>query len=173
MGVRPGRRTTLTHRMTPVSNGTRAVDELAMMLRPLGLGISRRLPEIIVGIALLVALLAAFALAGAAVDDSKIAKNPATAEAKVLEGSTFARTLVQFTVANGETVIPENGVFYPRGVEAGTNIAVEYDVTKPELVRVAGRTALSGLPTMSLGVLGTWVVLGPLAFWLHRRRNRR
>lgn len=156
-----------------MSNGTRAVDDLAMIMRPVGQRISRQLPEIIVGVAVLVTLLAAFALAGAAVDDWKIAKNPGTAEAKVLEGSTFARTLVQFTVARGETVIPENGVFYPRGIEAGTTVAVEYDTSKPELVRVAGRTALSGLPTMSLGVLGTWVVLGPIALWLHRRRRNR
>ncbi|MBW0117370.1 hypothetical protein I4J48_19205 [Pseudonocardia sp. KRD-169] len=121
---------------------------------------------------MLVTVLAGLALIGSAVDDAAIDRNRATAQADVLEGSTFFRTLVRFTVANGQSVVPENGVFHPRGLSAGERVAVEYDVTEPELVRVAGRSTVDGIVPTVLGVVGTWVVLGPLAFWLRRRRSR-
>lgn len=156
--------------MTTGTTRTRAVDELASLVRPLGRFVATRLPEIVAGIAALVTVLAALALAGAALDDRRISDNRAVAEAEVLEGSTFARTLVRFTVANGEAVVPEHGVFYPRGLEVGESVAVEYDVTDPELVRVAGRSAVDGVLPLALGVAGVWAVLGPLALWLRRRR---
>jgi hypothetical protein len=154
----------------PGQTDTRAVDELAALVRPAARWIARRLPEIVATVAVLVTVLAAFVVAGAALDDRAIAANPAVAEAEVLRGSSFSRTLVRFTVANGEAVVPEHGVFYPRGLQEGERVAVEYDVTKPDLVRVAGRSALDGTVPLLLGVLGTWAVLGPLAVWLRRRR---
>jgi hypothetical protein len=154
--------------VTTGTTRTRAVDELASLVRPLGRFVATRLPEIVAGIAVLVTVLAALALAGAALDDRTISDNRAVAE--VLEGSTFARTLVRFTVANGEAVVPEHGVFYPRGLEVGESVAVEYDVTDPELVRVAGRSAVDGVLPLTLGVAVVWAVLGPLALWLRRRR---
>lgn len=158
--------------MTPGSSGeTRAIDELASLLRPVGRGFSRRLPEIVIGLAVLVTVLAAFALVGAVLDDRAIAANPATAEAEVLDGSTFTRTLVRFTVANGEIRVPEHGVSYPRGLRPGTPVAVEYDVTDPDVVRVAGRSALGSALPLLLCVVGTWVVLGPLALGIRRRRR--
>ena len=149
---------------------TRAADELASLLRPVGRAIVRRLPEIVAGIAVLVTVLAVLALAGAAVDDRAIAANPAVSEAEVLEGSTFARTLVRFTVASGEAVVPEGGVFYPRGLQVGESVAVEYDVTNPDLVRVAGRSAVDGVLPLLAGVAVVWAALLPLALWLRRRR---
>jgi hypothetical protein len=74
-------------------------------------------------------------------------------------------------VANGEAVVPERGVFYPRGLEVGESVAVQYDVTDPELVRVAGRSALDGVLPLLLGVVVVWALLGPLALWLRRRRG--
>jgi hypothetical protein len=150
--------------------GTRAVDDLAALVRPAARGIARRLPEIVAGLAVVVTVLALLALVGAALDDRAIGANPAVAQAEVLRGSTFSRTLVRFTVANGEAVVPEHGVFYPRGLQEGDTIAVEYDVTEPELVRVAGRSALDGVVPLGLGVVVMWAVLGPLAVWLRRRR---
>jgi hypothetical protein len=149
---------------------TRAVDELASLLRPVRAALARRAAEIVLGLAVLITVLAVFAVAGAAVDDRSIAANPATAQAEVLEGSSFARTLVRFTVANGEVWVPERGVFYPRGLQPGDTVAVEYDVTDPEMVRVAGRDAWSSAGPLVLGVLGSWVLLGPLALWIRRRR---
>ncbi|MFC4942579.1 DUF3592 domain-containing protein [Pseudonocardia sp. GCM10023141] len=154
-----------------MSTGTRAIDELAVLVRPPAAAIKRTLPEILVGLAVLVTALAVFALAGAVVDDVTISGNRAEAPAQVLDGSTFARTLVQFTLPDGETRVPELGVFYPRGLEPGQVITVEYDAADPDIVRVAGRSALEGVLPLGLGVLGTWVVLGPLALWLRRRRS--
>jgi hypothetical protein len=154
----------------PGRSDTRAVDELAALVRPAVRGIARRLPEIVAGLAVLVTVLAAFAFVGAVLDDRAIAANPAVAEAEVLRGSSFSRTLVRFTVANGEAVVPEHGVFYPWGLQEGEQVAVEYDVTEPDLVRVAGRSALDGAMPLLLGVLGAWAVLWPLAVWLRRRR---
>jgi hypothetical protein len=149
---------------------TRAVDELASLLQPIGRAVSRRRAEIVAAIAVLVTVLAALALVGAAIDDRAISGNPAVAEAEVLEGSTFVRTLVRFTVANGEAVVPEGGVFYPRGLQVGESVAVEYDVTNPDLVRVYGRSALDGVLPLAGGVAVVWAVLLPLALWLRRRR---
>jgi hypothetical protein len=150
---------------------TRAIDELASLLRPVGVVLSRRLAEIVLGLAVLITVLSVFAIAGAAVDDRAIAANPATAQADVLEGSSFTRTLVRFTVANGEVWVPERGVFYPRGLRVGSTIAVEYDVTDPDLVRVAGRSALGSMVPLLLSTLVGWLVLGPLALWIRRRRS--
>jgi hypothetical protein len=156
--------------VTTGTQGTRAVDELASLVRPIGQFIARRASEIVTVVAVLVTALGVIALVGAAVDDRAIADNRAVAQAEVLEGSTFVRTLVRFTVANGEAVVPERGVFYPRGLEPGDSVAVEYDVTNPDLVRVAGRSALDGVLPLTLGLVMVWGALGPLAIWLRRRR---
>ncbi len=151
----------------------RARDELAAAVAP-AVGHVRRLgPELVLGLAVLVTVLAGLALIGSARDDAAIDRNRATAEAEVLEGSTFFRTIVRFTEANGQAVVPERGVFHPRGLEAGDIVGVEYDVTDPDLVRVAGRSTAAGSPPLLLTTAGAWVVLGPLALWLRRRRARR
>ena len=177
MPVRPGEALNTPPTMNAVStgntesaSGTRAVDELASLLRPVRETLARRTAEIVLGLAVLITVLAGFAVAGAAVDDRAIAANPATAQAEVLEGSNFVRTLVRFTVANGEVWVPERGVFYPRGLQVGSTIAVEYDVTDPALVRVAGRSALGSMVPLLLSTLVGWLVLGPLALWIRRRR---
>ncbi|MGH3565848.1 MAG: DUF3592 domain-containing protein [Pseudonocardia sp.] len=151
-------------------SGTGMIGELAGLLRPMLSALARRLPELVAGLALLLTALGGLALTGAAVHDVAIDRNRAVAAAEVLEGSTFGRTLIRFTAADGQTVVPERGVFYPRGLAPGAAIAVEYDITDPEVVRVAGRSALDGLPAVLLGVLGVWAVLGPLTLWLRMRR---
>jgi hypothetical protein len=157
--------------VTTGTTRTRAVDELASLLRPLGRFVVRRLPEIVAGVAVLATVLGVLAVTGAALDDRAIAANPAVAQAEVLEGSSFARPLVRFTVANGEAVVPERGIFYPWGLQVGESVAVEYDVTNPELVRVAGRSALNSALPLVLEVVVVWTVLGPLSLWLRRRRG--
>jgi hypothetical protein len=169
--VRPGRYWPHPGLDSPaVSTGPRALDEVAATVRPAAQAVGRRLPEIVVGFAMLVTVLAGLALIGSAVDDRAIDANRGTAEAEVLEGSNFFRTLVRFTVANGQAVVPERGVAHPRGLSAGDLVAVEYDVTEPELVRVAGRSTVDGILPITLGVAGTWLLLGPLSVWLRRRR---
>src|SRR5688572_31214768 len=115
----------------PTPTRIRAVDELADLLRPAARVTVRRLPEIVAGMAVLITVLAVLAVVGAAVDDHAIGRNPGVAQAEVLDGSSFDRTLVRFTVANGEAVVPELGVYYPAGLQVGQTVAVEYDVTDP------------------------------------------
>jgi len=162
--VTSGTRTTTVER-------TRAVDELASLLRPVWRFTVDRAAEIVAGVAVLATVLGLLALAGAAVDDYSISSNPGYAQAEVLAGSTFARTVVRFTVASGETVVPEHGVFHPSGLQVGDSVAVEYDLANPELVRVAGRTALDQAGPLAIGIALVWVVLGPIAYWLRRRRR--
>jgi hypothetical protein len=149
---------------------TKVADELADLLRPVARLFRTRCPELVAGLALLVTALAVFAVTGAAVDDRAIDANLAVAEAQVLDGSTFTRTLVRFTTARGETLVPENGVSYPRGTEIGESVPVEYSTADPERVRIAGRTAVGQSGPLALTVLVTWAVLGPVAWWLRRRR---
>lgn len=152
--------------------GPRAVDELWATVKP-GFGHVRRFaPELVLALAVLVTVLSGLALVGSAIDDAAIDRNRATAQAEVLEGSTALRTLVRFTVANGQAVVPERGVFHPWGLQAGQLVAVEYDVTAPELVRVAGRSTAAGAWPLVVATAVTWAVLAPLAVWLRRRRAR-
>lgn len=151
---------------------TRAIDELASLVSPLWRFMQTRAAEIVTGVAVLATVLGLLALAGAAVNDRSISANPGFAQAEVLDGSTFARTVVRFTVASGETVVPEHGVFYPSGLVVGRPIAVEYDLANPELVRVAGRSALDQALPLAGGVALVWALLGPIALWLRRRRGR-
>jgi hypothetical protein len=131
----------------------------------------RRASEIVVGIAVLVTALAALALTGAAVDDAAINADRGVSTAEVLDSS-FARTLIRFAVENGQAVVPERGVQYPRGLATGDTVTVEYDRSDPEQVRVAGRSVVDGIVPMLLGVAAVWAVLGPVAVWLRRRRDR-
>lgn len=147
------------------------MDELAAFLRPAGRVLAHRLPDIVAWFAVLVTVLAGLAIGGAALDDRSIAADLGVAQAEVLEGSTFSRTLVRFTVANGEVVVPERGVFYPRGVTAGTTVPVEYDLTDPDLVRIAGSSALAASGPLLAGLSVMCVLLGPLVVWLRRRRR--
>jgi hypothetical protein len=154
-----------------VTDGPGAIGEVVAAGRAVLRFAERRLPELVTALAVVVTALCALAMAGAAVDDAAIDDDRAVAGAEVLDGSGFTRTLVRFTTANGQTVIPEHGVFYPGGLAPGDLIAVEYDVTDPELVRVAGRTVASSSWPLLLGVAAVWAVLGPLALWLRRRRR--
>jgi hypothetical protein len=148
---------------------TRAIDELTDLVRPAVRAISRTRAQIVLGVAVVITLLCGFALAGAAVDDGRISANEAVAQADVLDGSTFFRTLVRFTLPNGDVVVPELGVAYPRGLTPGTSVAVEYDATEPDRVRVVGRSAASAAAPLAAVIVVTWVLLLPLARRMRRR----
>jgi hypothetical protein len=127
--------------------------------------------EIVVGLAVVVTALAALALAGAGGEVAAINAERGTATAEVLDSS-FSRTLIRFPTANGQAVVPERGVQYPRGLATGDTVVVEYALTDPEEVRVAGRSVVDGIVPTFLGVAAAWAVLGPLAVWLRRRSRR-
>ena len=145
--------------------------ELVETVAPALAAVRRRAAGIVVGIALVATCLAALALTGAAVDDAAIDADRGVATAEVLDSS-FSRTLVRFTVAGGQAVVPERGAQYPRGLVTADTVTVEYDLSDPEQVRVSGRSVVDGIVPTLLGVAGVWAVLGPLAVWLRRRRDR-
>lgn len=164
----------LADRLTPVLSplgdqarrARRALVVTAGVLRP----VARRAPEIVVSVALVLSVLCVLVLVGAARNDAAIEADPGRAVAEVLDGSSSQRTFVRFTAADGAVLTPEDGVFYPRGLEAGQLVRVEYDRGKPELVRVEGRDWTEGLVPILLGVAAIWLVLGTTAWWLGRRR---
>jgi len=143
--------------------------ELVETVTPALRAVRRYATEIVVGIAVVATALAALALTGAAVDDAAIDADRGVATAEVLDSS-FARTLIRFPSVNGQSVVPERGVQYPRGLATGDTVVVGYALSDPEQVRVAGRSVVDGIVPVCLGVAGVWVVLGPLAVWLRRRR---
>ena len=145
------------------------LSELRETVAPALRAVRRRASEIVVGIAVLVTALAALALTGAAVDDAVITTDRGIATAEVLDAS-FSRTLIRFTVANSQAVVPERGVQYPRGLVTGDTVVVEYAVSDPEQVRVAGRSVVDAIFPTLLGVGLVWAVLWPVAVWLRRRR---
>jgi hypothetical protein len=138
-----------------------------MVLAP----VARRVPEILVGLGVVLSALVLLVLVGAARNDASIAKDRGVAVGEVLDGSDAQHTFIRFTASDGAVLSPETGVLYPRGLEPGNYVLVEYDRSKPELVKVAGRSWTQGIPTAALGVAGLWIVLGPLAWYLARRRR--
>jgi hypothetical protein len=145
------------------------LDEAVALLRPAG----RRAPEIVVVVGVVVSVLLALVLVGAARNDAHIDAATGRAVAEVLEGGSRPHVYVRFTTDEGAVLTPEKGVFYPLGLEPGQLVRVEYDRTDPELVRVAGRTWTQGLGPVALGLLVLWAVLGPTAWLLARARRRR
>ncbi|HEX4222223.1 MAG TPA: DUF3592 domain-containing protein [Pseudonocardiaceae bacterium] len=104
-------------------------------------------------------------------DDRDITNHIGRADADVLS-VVFNRTAVRFVTPDGTVYIPPSGVLYPEGLAAGERVKVEYDTLEPNMVRVAGRDfTLAFLPVGST-ILGTWVVVTPLLWWLRRpKRN--
>lgn len=129
---------------------------------------ARRVPEIVAGVAVVLSVLTVLALAGAVMNDVRIASHRATTAASVLDGSTYWRTIVQFTDDEGQLRTPS--VLYPSGLSVGENIYVEYDASQPDRVRVAGRSAVDGILPTALGLVVLGTVFGPLVVWLRRRR---
>lgn len=103
--------------------------------------------------------------------DVAIESRMGSAAAEVVSVS-FNRTVVRYVTPDGRVIIPALGVLYPEGLEPGQRVKVEYDVTNPELTRVAGRTAsLSFLP-VSTFLLAVWVVIGLVVTLLRRFRRQ-
>lgn len=149
------------------------VDEFAALSLPVVMPVVRRLPTVVLGLCVLLTTISVFALVGAMRDDAAIEARPVVAIAEVLPGSSYSRTLIRFTTQDGKLMVPEKGVYYPRGLTAGQVIRVEYDRAHPDRVRVLGRDASVGYLPIGGIVLGLWAFLGPLWWWLRGRRRRR
>jgi hypothetical protein len=149
------------------------VDEFAALSLPVVMPVVRRLPTVVLGLCVLLTTICVFTVIGATRDDLAIAAHPVVTTAEVLPGSGFSRTLIRFTTEDGKLLVPEKGVYYPRGLTPGQVIRVEYDSTHPDRVRVLGRNASVGYFPVILMVLVVWVVLLPLWWWLRGRQRRR
>ncbi|WP_169721013.1 DUF3592 domain-containing protein [Thermocrispum municipale] len=131
----------------------------------------RLLRLMVLGVASLVTVMAVVLVVAAYRNDAAIMANRIAANAEVLSQD-WARTTVRFTGPDGRVHISQDGVLYPGGLVEGQRLLVEYDGTDPNLVRVAGRTAdLTLLPAGSTIVI-TWLVAGPLLWWLRPGRAR-
>lgn len=153
--------------------GSWLLDELVALSRPVVMPIFRRLPAVIFVLCALLTTICVATVLGAVRDDMAISRHPVVTTAEVLPGSSFSRTLIRFTTAEGKLLVPERGVYYPRGLHEGEFVVVQYDATHPDRVRVLGRNATVGLLPVALMLLGVWAVLLPLGWWLRGRRRRR
>jgi hypothetical protein len=136
-------------------------------VRAVRLGLRRRLSALVLAAAVVLSVVCAMVLLGAWRNDAAIDARTGRTTAEVLSVS-FARTLIRFTTPDGAVHSPQRGVLYPRGLEPGQLIRVEYDTANPDLVRVETRDYRLGVLPLVITVLGVWLVLGPLALWLRR-----
>ena len=125
----------------------------------------------VLGVAVLLTVMCVSLVFAAFRNDSAIGSHLGTANATV-ESVAFDRTIIQYQTPDGIVHSPATGVLYPSGLAAGQLVAIEYDATNPELTRVAGRTATLTLLPVGMTVLITWLVAGPLLWWLRRLTKR-
>ncbi|MEU3273787.1 DUF3592 domain-containing protein [Saccharomonospora sp. NPDC006951] len=122
----------------------------------------------ILGVAAVITLLGVTLVFAALRNDQAISAHLGTANAQV-DQVLFDRTIIRFETPDGVAHSPENGVLYPGGLSAGQLIRIEYDTTDPELAKVAGRTWLLTLLPVGSTVLITWLIAGPLLWWLRSK----
>ncbi|WP_111766596.1 DUF3592 domain-containing protein [Nakamurella deserti] len=104
-------------------------------------------------------------------NDMVIDAAPVRTTATVLTVSALS-TGIEFVDDTGVSQRPPDGVLYPGGLRVGQEFVVEYAADDPTLARVAGRSAVNGL-VMPVGVVvATWVLAGPLLWWLRSRDAR-
>ncbi|WP_410656727.1 DUF3592 domain-containing protein [Amycolatopsis sp. lyj-112] len=121
-------------------------------------------------VASLVTVLCVSLLFAAFRNDSSIEAELGQATAQV-ESVTFDRTIINYATPDGIMHSPANGVLYPAGLAAGQLVNIEYDVGDPELARVAGRSAMNTLLPLGSMIFFTWMVAGPLLWWIRRQRT--
>ncbi|WP_237048232.1 DUF3592 domain-containing protein [Lentzea guizhouensis] len=100
-------------------------------------------------------------------DDVAIEKRMGEAVAQV-DSVAFNRTVVRYATPDGRVIIPPQGVLYPEGLNVGDNVRVQYDRGNPELVRVAGRTAVLSLLPVGTFLVSVWVVIAAVVTVLRR-----
>lgn len=122
----------------------------------------------VLSLALLITVLAGALVVAAYRNDRAITGAMGEANATVTSVG-WDRTIVRFQTPDGLLRTPPNGVLYPDGLTEGQLVRVQYSTSDPDLVRVAGRTVVLTLLPAGTTVLFTWLVAGPLVWWLRRR----
>ena len=136
----------------------------------------RRTRLIVLVIAVAISVLAVLLVVGAWRNDVTIDSDKGTATAEVLSAGKL-RSAVSFITPDGVTHNPALGVLYPTNLVAGQRIEVEYYKAEPDdvelLVRVAGRDATVAIVPAGSVIVVTWLIAGPVLFWLRRKDTRR
>lgn len=114
-----------------------------------------------------ISFLALMLLIGAWRDDVAIESHLGKATAEVVSVS-YGRTIIRFATADGAVHSPPKGVLYPRGVEPGQLVRIEYDTRNPDLARIAERGVSDGVVKILATAVGVWVLAVP-GWWLRRR----
>lgn len=115
-----------------------------------------------------ITFLCVMVLVGAWRDDVAIESHLGKATAEVVSVS-YGRTIISFATPDGVVHSPPKGVLYPRGVEPGQLVRIEYDVRNPDLARIAERGVGDGVLKLLATAVGSWVLLVP-GLLLRRRR---
>lgn len=105
-------------------------------------------------------------------NDHTINSDKGVATAEVLSAGAL-RSAVSFVTPDGVTHTPQLGVLYPTKLTAGQRIDVEYARSDPDLVRVSGRDVRVALVPAGSVIVVTWLIAGPILWFLHRRRPDR
>lgn len=104
-------------------------------------------------------------------NDSSISDQMGVVTAQV-DSVAFDRTIIHYQTPDGIVHSPATGVLYPEGLSAGELIRIEYDMGDTELTRVAGRNASLTLLPLGSTIGFTWLVAGPLLWWIRRQNLR-
>ncbi|MDI9896529.1 DUF3592 domain-containing protein [Rhodococcus sp. IEGM 1381] len=136
----------------------------------------RRTRLIVLVVATAISVLAVLLVVGAWRNDVTIDSDKGTATAEVLSAGKL-RSAVSFITPDGVTHNPALGVLYPTNLVAGQRIEVEYYKADPDdvelLVRVAGRDASVAIVPAGSVIVVTWLIAGPVLFWLRRKETQR
>jgi hypothetical protein len=127
--------------------------------------------RVALGVASLVTVLCVMLLFAAIRNDNAIEDHLGAVNAQV-DSVAFDRTIIHFETPDGIVHSPSNGVLYPQGLAAGQLVRIEYDASDPELARVAGRSAALTILPLGTTILITWLIAGPLLWWIRRQDKR-
>ena len=133
--------------------------------------VTRRVRRGVLVTAIGISVLAVLLVLAAWRNDHTIESDKGVATAEVLSAGSL-RSAISFVTPDGVTHNPELGVLYPTNLTVGQRIDVEYARSDPDLVRVSGRDAsVAVVPAGSLIVV-TWLIAGPLIWYLRRREDQ-
>ncbi|MEV0948082.1 DUF3592 domain-containing protein [Rhodococcus sp. NPDC049939] len=117
-----------------------------------------------------ISILAVLLVLAAWRNDHTIDSDKGVATAEVLSAGSL-RSAIIFVTPDGVTHNPQLGVLYPTNLTVGQRIEVEYARSDPDLVRVAGRDARVAIVPAGSVIVVTWLIAGPVIWYLRRREN--
>ncbi|WP_072690650.1 DUF3592 domain-containing protein [Rhodococcus marinonascens] len=132
--------------------------------------VARRLRYGVLVAAAGISILAVLLVLAAWRNDHTIESDRGVATAEVLSAGSM-RSAISFVTPDGVTHNPQLGVLYPTNLTVGQRIDVEYARSDPDLVRVSGRDARVAIVPAGSVIVVTWLVAGPVSWYLRRHEN--